>query len=57
MKTTTLLAMTGLFLFSRVAIAADSDESKTVQNKEKSVQITLPKGWEITDVPKSASKL
>ena len=56
MKTAKRLAIAVLFLFPRVVIGADSDESKTVQNKEKSVQITLPKGWEIADFPKGTSK-
>jgi hypothetical protein len=49
--TTVLLA-----LLACAAMAADTDESKTVQNKEKSVQITLPKGWKITDFPDGWSK-
>jgi hypothetical protein len=53
MNTTKLLSMAVLFFPSVVGIAADGDESKTVQNKEKSVQITLPKGWEVTDFPDS----
>jgi hypothetical protein len=49
--TTVLLA-----LFACAAMAADPDELKTVQNKERSVQITLPKGWEGTDFPEGTSK-
>jgi len=39
-----------LLLFSFAAVAADSDETKTVQSKDKCIQVTLPKGWEATAI-------
>jgi len=50
MGTPKLLAMAVLFLLSRVTMAADADESKTVQSKDKCIQVTLPKGWEATEI-------
>ena len=51
MKSTKLLAMAVVFLLSCVAIAADSDESKTVKSKDKCIQVTLPKGWDTIELP------
>ena len=48
MKTVTTVLLL-LFSFA-AAVAADNDETKAVQSKDKCIQVTLPKGWKSTAI-------